>query len=190
MNFHDQRTYKRTDLNLNVRFITKEDLEANGQLIDISKGGLCMQTSAQAVEGDEIIIYPEGLGRLVGTVVRKFEDGLAVQFEMTDAQREHLDRRISSAVTGVPYLRLFENRQHKRLDLGLESVAIDEAKKEKFDCVIADLSESGARIVAKSKPMLRTKIRIGSLCGFVARHTIDGFAISFREPVISEQQVA
>ncbi len=188
MTKHDnRRSYERTDLGLTVRFVTREDLETTGELIDISEGGLAMLTETAAQVGDPVIAYPEKLGRITGTVVRKFEGGVAIAFEMSESQREHLRKRIESAVSGVPYIRLLENRKHKRITLNLDSEAHIEAEGKSFKCQIADISETGSQIRAETRPVIGTMVRVGLLRGKVRRHTNEGFAIEFSKPEQSAQ---
>lgn len=175
----NRRAYKRQSLKLGVRFISREDLEKTGAVIDISEGGLAMHTDAAANIGDTIIAYPEGLGRLTGAVVRKFEGGIAIQFDLSETQRAYLRKRIDSAVKGVPYIRLLERRAHKRLALKLESEARLMASGKTFKCEVIDISESGAAISAAERPDVGEAVQIGTLKGRICRHTDEGFAIDF-----------
>ncbi|MEX0645830.1 MAG: PilZ domain-containing protein [Parvularculaceae bacterium] len=175
----NKRAFKRRPIELGVRFISREDLETTGTVIDISEGGLAMHTDAAASIGDTIIAYPEGLGRLTGAVVRKFDGGIAIQFELSETQRVYLTKRIDSAVKGVPYIRLLERRAHKRLALNLESEARLIASGETFKCEVVDISESGASINAAERPPIGEAIQIGTLKGLICRHTDEGFAIDF-----------
>jgi len=175
----NNRKHKRVDLDLVVRFVGREDLEATGRITNISEGGFAMITDSDAQVGDEIIAYPEGLGRLTGVVKRRTKDGLAVEFDVSELQRARLKKRITSALTGVPYIRFLEKREHKRIALNLEAKAENTETGECFDCEIHDLSESGAQIRAKTRPALGALIKIGAVKGCVCRHTSDGFAISF-----------
>lgn len=184
----NRRGFERTELGLTVRFVTREDLETTGQLIDISESGLAMLTETAAQIGDPVIAYPDRLGRLTGTVVRKFDGGVAVEFEMSDVQREHLRKRIESAITGVPYIRLLENRKHKRIELNLDSEAHTEPDGAKFKCQIVDISENGSQIRADVQPEVGVMVRIGSLRGTVQRHTAEGFAIQFAKESTSDEQ--
>jgi hypothetical protein len=175
----ERRIYKRQEIDLGVRFISREDLETTGRVIDISEGGLAMKTDAAADMGDTIIAYPEGLGRLTGKVVRKFEGGIAIQFDLSDTQRTYLKKRIESAVSGGTYIRLLENRVHKRVAVNLASEARLLDTGEKFTCRIIDISESGAGVSSSERPAVGMRIQIGSLKGRVCRHTEEGFAIEF-----------
>ncbi len=179
MTDENRRQFERTEIDLNVRFISKEDLEASGKLLDVSEGGLAMATESSANIGDPVIAYPEGLGRLSGVVKRKFEGGVAIEFELSEAQRTYLKKRIHSAVSGVPYIRLLEHRAHKRISLNLASEAQEAGSNETFQCEIVDISETGGRVRAQTKPAIGAEVRVGSLKGLVQRHTADGFAIEF-----------
>lgn len=175
----DRRIYERRTVNSTVRFISEKDLEAQGRLIDISEGGLAMTTDAKAEIGDSIIAYPEGLGRLTGVVRRKTEDGLALEFEISDSQRTHLSRRIESVLSGIPYLRLLENRSAKRMDLNLVSEARHGQTGRSFVCEIMNISDTGALIKTEERPALGATIHIGSITGIVRRHTRSGIGLEF-----------
>lgn len=177
--FSNKRAYVRRKLALLVRFITNSGSEDAGRVQDISEGGLFMEASASASVGDEVILYPEGLGRLTGKIVRKSNGGIAVEFDLSNAQREFLAKRIASAESGVPYLKLMEKRVHRRIELKVESRAIVPNEGREFDCTIVDLSVTGALIRSDVKPPLGAEVRIGSLRGQVRRHWEEGFAIHF-----------
>lgn len=182
----DQRDFERRALTLNVRYITHSDLEATGRLQNISEGGLYMSTEADAEIGDEIVAYPEGLGRLCGVIVRKDENGVAIEFDITQQQRTYLTKRIASALTGAPYLRIFENRGQNRMNLNLEAKARVLPDGELFDCTIIDLSQSGAAICADYRPPLGASVSLGAINGEVCRHTPEGFALSFGSSTAAE----
>lgn len=175
----DRRQYKRRELNVDVRFMSGEDNETTGQILDISEGGLAMSTDVDAKIGDTIIAYPDGLGRLAGKVVRKFEGGIAIQFDVSQNQREYLRKRIEAAVSGVPYIRFLEKRAHERLPLNLSSEARLLDSGETFDCFLIDISDSGAGVRSVRRPDIGQAVQIGSLKGVVRRHTDEGFAIEF-----------
>ena len=115
----NRRQHERFALARQTRFVSRLDLEACGRLLDISEGGMALAAESAAAIGDEIIAYPEGLGRLPGVVVRKFDGGLGVRFTLSDGQRANLAKRIRSAVTRMPYLRLVENRASSPMALAL-----------------------------------------------------------------------
>jgi len=179
MTADNRRQYERTSIDLSVRFVSKADLETSGRVIDISQGGMALATDSDAEIGDSIIAYPEGLGRLTGVVRRKFEGGIAVEFDLSDKQRDYLNKRIKSAVSGVPYIRLLEYRAHKRVKLNLSSEAFETDTKSSFPCDIVDISATGSKIRSEHKPAIGAEVRIGTISGIVCRYTDDGFAIQF-----------
>lgn len=178
MTTDNRRQHERFALARQTRFVSRLDLEACGRLRDISEGGMALEADSAAAVGDEIIAYPEGLGRLPGVVVRKFDGGLGVRFTLSDGQRANLAKRIRSAVTGMPYLRLFENRASSRMALALPAVAFIVGG-EGFECEIVDLSADGAAVRSAARPPLGCDLKIGTLQGRVCRHTDNGFAIDF-----------
>lgn len=186
----DRRRYKRRTLNVDVRFMAGDAAENTGRILDISEGGLAMSTDAEARLGDMIIAYPEGLGRLTGKVVRRFEGGIAIQFELSETQRDYLRKRIDAAVRGAPYIRLLEKRAHERLPLNLSSEARLLDSGETFDCFVIDISETGAGIRSETRPALGVCVQIGSLKGAVCRHTEEGFAILFAPPAEADKAYA
>lgn len=175
----NKRTYVRRKLALLVRYITKSGREAAGRLQDISEGGLFMETSSNVAIGDEVIIYPDGLGRLSGKIVRRSQGGIAVEFNLSELQKEYLSKRIASAAAGSSYLKLMEKRAHLRVDMKVESRAVIPEEGLEFDCTIVDLSITGALIRSALKPPLGAEVQIGSLRGHVRRHWDEGFAIHF-----------
>jgi hypothetical protein len=177
--YSDKRSYVRRKLALLVRFITRSQLEGSGRLFDISEGGLFMESDVKAAVGDEIIVYPEGLGRLTGHVARTAEGGIAVQFNLNDAQKEYLSKKIESSERGMPYLKLMEQRMHRRVEIKVDSRAVMQDCGSEFDCTIVDLSLTGARLLSVKKPPIGSEVRIGALRGQVMRQLPDGFAIQF-----------
>lgn len=175
----DKRKYKRRKLDAEVRFTTSDSVEATGKLHDISEGGLYMECDLDLAIGDQVIAYPEGLGRVEGTVVRKDKGGVAIQFSISSIQREYLAKRIDSAQIGAPYLRLVERRRHERTPLNLDVSAYLVESETLLQCTLLDISRSGAAARSEERPPIGAPIKIGMLKGNIDRHTDDGFIIVF-----------
>lgn len=175
----ERRRAERHRLEAEVRFATEQEPDATGLLVNISESGLFMVCKTMAEPGDSIIAYPEGLGRLVGRIIRKDEDGVAVEFLMSQTKRADLSKRLMAGPGALPFLKIMERRSGDRTKLNLEAVAAVEGREDQFPCRIVDLSETGAAVEAEHFPPIGARVRIGIIHGTVARHSETGFAIAF-----------
>ncbi len=175
----DRRAYERKAIEKQARFSVNGGAEASALLTDISKGGLFMMTDAEANIGDKVVIYPDELGRLEGTIVSKRSGGVGVEFAISDSYREFLDKRIKAALAGGSYLRLADRRSNLRSALNIEAPVRMVANGECFICRIDNISEGGAAISSSQRPYVGAQIRVGSIPGKVLRHTENGFTVQF-----------
>jgi len=175
----ERRASPRFSLKVDCRFLLRGNLEGKGSLLDISESGLALITESPANEGDEIVVYPEGVGRLAGTVVRVFNGGVAAQFCLSDTQKEIIGERIASVISGIPYLRLSENRSAFRITYNIETNARIEKSDEYFSCIIVDMSRTGCLLKSDVKPEIGEHVIVGTLRGVVRRQSSHGFALEF-----------
>lgn len=175
----ERRGAKRFALSVDVKFLLRGTEEGAGRLLDISEKGLALFSDINAVEGDPIVVYPLGLGRIEGEVVRCFEGGLGVSFTLSDAQKETILERIAAALEGKSYMRLVEKRSDLRIRYNIETTAQLDNIEPPIICTIVDMSRSGCLLHAAKKPGLGEEVIIGALRGRVSRHVDDGFAIEF-----------
>lgn len=179
INSDDRRRAERFTLSVDVRYLIDGESEGRAELADISETGLAIVGDIDAEIGSEIVVYPEGLGRLVGRVVRKTADGIAVHLVLNDVQRKSIHNRISCALLGAPYLRLADDRSHVRIRYNIETTAQIEGAPDNVDCTIVDMSGSGCLVASTMKPEIGTPVTIGALRGRVCRLSENGFAIQF-----------
>ncbi|WP_133162102.1 PilZ domain-containing protein [Hyphococcus luteus] len=177
----ERRRFPRKLLDGPVRFATENEPDAIGRIVSISECGLYMLCRTHAQVGDPVIAYPERLGRLAGEVSRKDENGVAIEFSMTEAKRAFLAKQLNADSAAPPFLRIMERRSALRTKLDLEAAAVVEGEDEPFPCRIIDLSETGAGVEAGCVPPIGARVRIGILHGVVARHTRGGFALAFSD---------
>ncbi|MEO0612423.1 MAG: PilZ domain-containing protein [Pseudomonadota bacterium] len=175
----ERRRYERHTLNLAVRYNSHADLEHRGQIENISLSGLLMRTHSQTQLGDTVIAYPEGLGRLTGTVVRRGPGTLALVFTLSPSARQTLDKRIKSAKHGTCYSRLLDRRLHQRRQINLDSRGTHRASGTEFACRIINLTPSGAAVETRLPVNVGDIIAIGCLVGPVQRLLPYGFAMAF-----------
>ena len=175
----EKRKHTRRKLNMNTKFTSNCGPEEVGTIQNISEAGLYMLSKANADVGDQVIAFPQGLGRIVGVVNRIDEGGFAVKFNLSDKQQNYLRKRIDAAISGVPYFRVSEQRANARMPLGIEAIAEIAASGEEFECKVLDISKTGAAIRAGRRPTIGTEIKIGVIRGRVYRATSDGFVMRF-----------
>lgn len=175
----ERRASPRFSLKIDCRFLLRGRIEGKGSLLDISTSGLALVVDCDAQVGDEIIIYPEGVGRLEGKVMRVFENGIGIAFQLTAAQQESIGARIASVIEGVPYLRLSESRSAFRITYNIETSARIEHTPETFNCTIVDISKTGCLLKSDARPDVGSRVIVGALRGVVRRHSPHGFALEF-----------
>lgn len=177
---NERRRAKRHQYSTQAKFLLRGEYESVGTLLDVSEGGLALLTEANVEEGDDIVIYPEGLGRLAGKVVRLFHGGVGVAFSHSDAQRETVRKKIIQALKGAPYMRLSEQRSGVRIRYSLDTVVSIDGSRNAVACTIVDMSPSGCLLKCDAKPPIGVKVRVGMLEGRVSRYDDQGFAVEFQ----------
>jgi hypothetical protein len=174
----ERRKAKRHALSVDVKFLIGGKTEAVGKLLDISENGLALVADVAADEGEEIVAYPAGLGRVYGRVARRFGGGIGVSFELSDHQKKVIRERIDAVLSGATYLKLVDRRGALRIRYNLETTARIHGNGP-MPCVIIDMSRSGCRLKCDERPKIGTAIVIGALYGVVARYLEDGIGVKF-----------
>lgn len=175
----ERRQAERFPLSVDLKFLLQGRHEATGMLLDISETGLALLSETPAEEGDDIVVYPIGLGRLAGKVVRAFDGGMGVQFALAKGQREIIRERLAAMLGGVPYMRLSEKRTSFRIRYNIDTHARIDGQDKTIACTIKDMSRSGCLLKADSQPPLGAEVTVGTLRGRIVRHIEDGFAMEF-----------
>ncbi|MCK5746211.1 MAG: PilZ domain-containing protein [Oricola sp.] len=175
----ERRNARRFALSVDVKFLLRGVDEGAGMLLDISETGLALLSDADAKENDPIVVYPLGLGRIEGTVVRRFEGGVGISFALSQSQKESLRTRIEAALEGRTYMRLVEKRSDLRIRYNIETTAWIEGLDAPAACTIVDMSKSGCLLRSEASPSVGADILVGALRGKVSRRVDDGFAVRF-----------
>jgi PilZ domain len=136
--------------------------------------------------GERVIVSCDAFGRLEGTVVRVLELGFVMQVAVSQEAREKLAAKIEWYEKNKNH-DLSENRQHKRVapKNPHSKLVLDDGRV--LECLVIDVSASGAAVAADVKPAIGTPLAIGKLVGRVVRHLDDGFAVKFVELQDPEQ---
>ena len=152
--------------------------EFSCRTIDISLGGLWLETRAKAGLGDRIVVYLDHFGRLEGRVVRVAMNGFALRLALPNAKRKRLTELLmwhaNRADVGAE-----EDRRHQRIVPRSDRTIIELLDRSTISARIVDVSLSGACIAVADRPSVGSRIVVGRTTCTVVRHCQDGIAVQF-----------
>jgi hypothetical protein len=173
----DQRRHKRVQISLGVRFMLPSGEELRGSVLDISAGGISVQSDTPVEMGSAIIIYVDEIGRVEGQVVRAHEQGFAVQFNLPQTKREKIVETLT-VLTNKDKLEGADLRRHERVNSeGSTRIVLPDGRE--IACRILDLSLSGVSLETRATPLIGEEVMVGRMRGRVARIHERGIAIEF-----------
>jgi hypothetical protein len=181
----ERRTDVRIVLSLPGRFTlaSRRDMEGERRefpcrLLNMSCHALGLMTPVSAQLGERVIAHIEEFGRFEGPIVRQLEGGFIIQLIMPKAERIRLAGRIE-------WYDKYKNhdvanlRAHTRIVPRSPHSTIVLADGTTMDCLIKDVSASGAAVDSDLIPPLGTPVAIGQIVGRVVRIFDQGFAVRF-----------
>jgi hypothetical protein len=126
----------------------------------------------------KVTVRFDHLGLLKGHVADERSDGFSIVFDMSDDQRMRLAARIDwmkrySLKTTV------DRREHKRILPRNPHARMLVGGQKPMNCLVIDVSQSGAALSAALTPELGTPLALGTLLSKVVRHFESGFAVQF-----------
>lgn len=127
-------------------------------------------------EGVSANFEPFGLVR--GKVERLIEGGFSVAIEADEAQRKLLAKRIAWYKKKT-FDGLTDKRDHKRVMPRDPRSLLVFADGSMMECLIIDMSRSGAAVSADIQPGIGTPLAVGTVVGRVVRWLDVGFAVRF-----------
>lgn len=150
------------------------------KLIDVSVGGVALETDIAVEENERIIAYFDDLGGLEGNVVRLFDGGFAMRLSATLHKREKLAAQITWLINRNELLGA-EERRHERARVRdrMTTLKLDEGIV--IECRILDLSLSGASVGTNARPPVGATVVLGPLRCRVMRHHERGIGVQFAE---------
>ena len=174
---HEQRRHRRVQLDISVRFMLSDQTEYLGKILDISAGGLALQTDAKPDLGSKVVFYIDDLGRYEGEVRRVLQHGFAVEFSTSDGKKDKTADNLTWLINRELVAEQ-NSREHPR------SILMKEAKLKRADgseliCEIIDMSLGGVLLTVTDRPPIGEIIEIGQMEGRVVRHTDTGVGIEF-----------
>ncbi len=156
------------------RFMMPDMSEHPCQVARIDADGVTLLTSTPVAQGTALIAYLDDIGRVDGTVEAKVDGGFHVNFNLTGARRERMEKRIEWLEEANPAQRRHDRFKPKE---AVSQIALADGRE--YKCEVLDISISGAAIKCHVLPSIGTYVNLGRMRGRVVRYTADGFAIEF-----------
>ncbi len=183
---NDKRVHRRFDIPLTGRFMRANKEEYACQVENISVGGFAVALTelGQPVPaiGEKVIAYIGQLGGLEGPVVRTWTNGFAVKLNATQHKREKLAAQITWFLNEGD-LKGAAARKHERLKISNRDATLTLGAGGFVDCLILDVSLSGASVACKIRPELGEEVWLARLRARVVRHHTEGIGLQFMQEI-------
>lgn len=177
---NEQRRFKRVVVNLLGRFMCEDRLEYPCSTIDISVGGVALATEWEARIGHRIVAYFDEIGRLEGNVVRRLENGFAMDIQATIKKREKLAAQLTWLVNR-DLLEGQSERRHERMVPRRPDSQVHLPSGHLVPCKVVDISVSGASILVNLDLQIGMDIYLGKIHARVVRRHEEGYGIEFSQ---------
>ena len=176
----ERRRHVRVKLDLPGRFMREDRQEFTCRLTDVSIGGAGIATDAEVRPGERIIAYIDQLGGLEGEVFRIHDGGFAFALTASRHKRERLAAQMTLLINAEEFEPDELRRAgHERFQVGNKTVPVQLASGQIIECLLADMSVSGAGLISATPPDVGATVQVGKLRGRVVRHTENGFGVQF-----------
>ena len=178
MRRQDRRRFQRVPVSLLGRFMLEDRREYPCQTVDMSPGSAAIITPVVARIGERVVAYIDHIGRIEGTVIRRFDGGFAISVNATLRKKDKIAAKLTW-LTNRHELKLPEDRRHERItpEVPVAKVVLPDGREQ--HCPILDLSLSGVALASDARPLVGSPVKIGSLRANVVRHFEEGFAAEF-----------
>lgn len=148
------------------------------RLQSISPQTMVASAPVPGAPGEEVSANFEPFGLVQGKVERLIEGGFSVAIEASEAQRTLLGKRIAWYKKRT-FDGLADKREHKRVMPRDPRSLLVFADGSTVECLIIDMSRSGAAVSADVQPAIGTPLAVGTVVGRVVRWLEVGFAVRF-----------
>ena len=176
----DKRRFRRVVVALQGRFMRANGEEFKCNSIDISAGGIAIQTPRDVELGERIICYFPEIGRLEGVVVRFVNRGFAMTFECTDRKRERLIGQLMW-LANRHELNMADERRHDRVQPRNPYTQMKLGGEFLVECRLIDISVSGASVELQARPPIGDYVVLGRLRAQVVRQHDQGVGVEFED---------
>jgi len=148
--------------------------------VNISARGIALAAPVKGKVGDRVILHIDYFGKLQGAISALLGDGFVVRIMATDEERERLAAKIDWLRKNKDCATTDRRIDKRTVPVHSSSkIVLSDGKVE--NCIVLDLSVSGAAVAADTIPDIGTVLAIGTVVGRVVRHFVGGFAVRFIE---------
>lgn len=174
----DNRRFQRVAVNLLGRFMLSDRREYPCQVTDMSPGGAALVTPVAGELDERVVVYVDHVGRLEGKISRIYEGGFAIDIVASERKREKLADQLTWLANRKEFGTL-EDRRHDRLIPERPQSHITLPDGRSYNCVVIDMSLSGAAVAMEVRPALGTNVVLGKMRAKIIRHLENGVAVEF-----------
>jgi hypothetical protein len=183
--FVDRQEDVRIIVSIPARFSTSERRDARGErrvfacrAIYLSPGAVGFASPIVVKTGERIIAHIDRVGEIEGIVTCVLEGGFAMSITASDDERYKLATKIEW---------LEKHKNHDAIDRRIDKRIVPPNPHSRMilpdgsseNCLVLDISASGAAISSDTVPNIGTVLLIGMAVGNVVRHFDGGFAVQF-----------
>lgn len=173
-----EERHRTITLNLPGRFMRENRTEYAAQLNRISVARLVVAAPITVLEGERIIAYFDHLGGLEGRVAELVDGGFTMCLNITTHKREKLAAQLTWLINRAEDTGL-EARRHERFAVANKTVPLRVGEAEGVECMLLDISISGASVKTTMRPTIGTEVVVGKQRAVVRRHHEQGIGVQF-----------
>ena len=182
----EKRRHQRLKVVLLGRYMLSDRHEYPCQSIDLSPGGAAMLAPVLGEINERVVCYFDHIGRLEGTIARRFENGFALTMNMPLFKREKIADQLTWLANrhtlGMP-----EDRRHERIVPRNVRTTVIMSDGIERPARIQDVSQSGVAVVTELRAPFGSGITIGKTPGRVVRLFGNGIGIEFSRVIPFDQ---
>ena len=93
----ERRVHQRSRVSVPGRLMLANRRECSCTVIDVSPGGMAIETRESGAVGEPVVLYLERAGRLQGDIVRLFAGGFAIRLTGNSRAADTLVQRFATA---------------------------------------------------------------------------------------------
>jgi hypothetical protein len=148
------------------------------RVVSLSCYAMTLAAPVKGKIGDRVIAEIDRLGKLEGAIRQLLTRGFVMSIVANQHQRSSLATKIAWMESQKNH-DAFDRRANRRTIPANPNSKIILADGRVENCLVLDLSVSGAAVSAGTVPDIGAVLAVGSVVGRVVRHFADGFAIEF-----------